>query len=364
MKKKKSKGRQIPFQAAFLLLLAGLVLSGCAWREESAAAEKTTQIVLTTGFLPDEVFRLENTSCSRAELMVYLVTEQNGYEAVYGAALWESEQGKELEERLKNNVLAEISQVKAMILLAERKGIALTEEEKRLVSQAAEEYYDSLNDREKQVLEADPQMIEKMYEDYALADKVYRAIIGDINPEISDDEARIITVQHIFLRTATRNADGTLTPYSDGEKEKQLRRALQIKEEAEAGETFEALIEKYSEDTQSVLSFGMGETESAFEEAAFNLGNGEISGIVETREGYEILRCVSTFNREETDRNKLKIVEKRRAEVFGQEYDAFVDSLARNLNEPVWESVALIHDEKVTTDDFFDVYNRYFASAL
>ena len=136
MKKKKSKGRQIPFQAAFLLLLAGLVLSGCAWREESAAAEKTTQIVLTTGFLPDEVFRLENTSCSRAELMVYLVTEQNGYEAVYGAALWESEQGKELEERLKNNVLAEISQVKAMILLAERKGIALTEEEKRLVSQA------------------------------------------------------------------------------------------------------------------------------------------------------------------------------------------------------------------------------------
>ena len=42
------------------------------------------------------------------------------------------------------------------------------------------------------------QLIESMYRDYALADKVYRQIISDINPEISDDEARTITVQHIL----------------------------------------------------------------------------------------------------------------------------------------------------------------------
>ena len=44
-----------------------------------------------------------------------------------------------------------------------------------------------------------------------LADKVYRQIISDINPEISDDEARTITVQHILIKTVTENADGTIS---------------------------------------------------------------------------------------------------------------------------------------------------------
>ena len=82
--------------------------------------------------------------------------------------------------------------------------------------------------------------------------------------------------------------------------------------------------------------------------------------MVETSEGYEIIKCISTFNREETDRNKQKIVEKRRDEVFGQEYDAFVDSLARNLNESLWESISLIHDEQVDTSNFFEIYQSCF----
>ena len=100
--------------------------------------------------------------------------------------------------------------------------------------------------------------------------------------------------------------------------------------------------------------------EAAFEEAAFNLGTDEISGVVETAEGYEIIKCVSTFNREETDRNKEKIAEQRRDEVFGEEYDAFVDSLPRNLNEPLWESVTMIREEAVETDGFFRIYEQYF----
>ena len=101
--------------------------------------------------------------------------------------------------------------------------------------------------------------------------------------------------------------------------------------------------------------------EPALEEAAFNLGTGEISGIVETKSGYHIIKCISTFDRAETDANKVKIVEQRKKEVFGQEYDTFVKSLTRNLNEEAWGEVAFIHDPQVKTADFFDVYGEYFA---
>lgn len=81
---------------------------------------------------------------------------------------------------------------------------------------------------------------------------------------------------------------------------------------------------------------------------------------MEDEYGYHIIKCINTFNREETDQNKLKIVEERKKEKFGEEYDVFVDTLTRKLNDEVWEKVRFIHDENVKTSDFIDVYMAYF----
>ena len=75
---------------------------------------------------------------------------------------------------------------------------------------------------------------------------------------------------------------------------------------------------------------------------------------------YHIIMCISTFDREQTDLNKLEIVEERRREVFGEEYDAFVETLVRQLNTKLWEEIRLIHDEEVDTTNFFEVYSKYF----
>ena len=253
-KRKKEKGRRHS-RAGVLLLVFGLLLSltGCAGGE-------TMEIVLTTGFHRNEVFRLADRSCSLAELMVYLTTEQNLYESVYGSDIWNAAgDGEALEERLKENVLAKLSQVKAMTLLADRRGVTLQAQEEKLVQEAAAAYLESLSDTEKEALGVTQELAEGMYRDYALADKVYREIIGDINPEISDDEARTITVQHILIRTVTHNADGTTTPFSEEEKGRCYEEALRVREEAVSGEAFESLIEKYSDASESTLSFGKGE---------------------------------------------------------------------------------------------------------
>ena len=107
-------------------------------------------------------------------------------------------------------------------------------------------------------------------------------------------------------------------------------------------------------------SFGKGEMDITFEETSFSLETYEISEVIETESGYHIIKCISTFDREQTDLSKLEILEERRREVFGQEYDAFVATLARQLNSSLWETIELIYDSKVTTMDFFDVYEEYF----
>lgn len=343
-----------------MLLVAGLALSTLTACGEG---DRGTKVVFTTGFGKDEVFRIEDESCTKAEIMVYLTTTQNQYENVYGAEIWNTSlNGVTLEENVKETVLAKIAQIKTMYLLAVEKELFLDEQEEELVKQAATEYYESLNDVEIQLMGVDLETIEVLYREYALADKVYQYIIQDINPEISDDEARTITVQHIYIQTWTTDGAGNKIAYSDAAKQAAYEKACEIREMAVDGEhDFTELASKYSEDSNITYSFGKGEMDEAYETAAFLLETDEVSQVVETEIGYHIIKCLNTFNREETDANKLKIVEKRRNEAFGQEYDRFVETLVRNLNQKLWDEIALIHDSEVTNASFFEIYAKYFS---
>lgn len=320
-----------------------------------------TKIVLTTGFDKDEVFRIDRMSCRLPEVMVYLTNTKNQYEQALGSQIWQtSYEGETLGENLKETVLARMARIKAMNLLAEKYGISLSDEEFRNAAKAAKQYYEALNDRERQLLAVDEKLLCTMYEEYALAGKVYEYLIADINPEISDDEARTITVQHILIKTYSMNEEGERVPYHDQAREAAYKKACDALRRARDGEDFMSLVTEYSEDSNSSYSFGKGTMDTAFEEAAFNLGTDEISDIVETEHGYHIIKCISTFDRDETDRNKVKIVEQRRKEVFNEEYSGFVEGLARSLNEELWDTVGLIDDAEVTTSSFLDVYQEVF----
>lgn len=345
---------------AALLIVLLLLLSGCM------DSMKGSRVVLTTGFEKNEVFRIEDMSCTLPEAMVYLINTKNRYESVYGREIWDvSLDGVTLEENVKEIVLAQLAQQKTMNLLARQNGVTLSEEEEARASQAADTYFQSLSEEEKDTMQITLKDVEELYREYALARKVYQYIIKDINPEISDDEARTITVQYIYFRTCVLDGTGKKIEYSEEEKQEILQKAEEVRsllknEEAD----FEELILKYSDSEEGTCSFGKGEKDPAFEEAAFNLETGEISNIVETADGYYLIRCMSTFNRAETDANKIKIVEKRREEVFGQEYEAFVVTLTRNLNEELWKGVTFTGTENITTSDFFEIFGEYFDGIL
>lgn len=344
-----------PIVGIFTAVTMSLCVMGCGAKDEN------TKIVLTTGFAKDELFRIGSVSCSQAEFMVYLTNTQNQYENVYGSEIWKTSVGDiTLEDNIKDTVLAKIAQIKTMYLLAKEHQISLTDSELQSVKAAAKQYFDSLNETEIASMNVTQEVIENLYVEYAHADKVYHSLIADINPEISDDEARTITVEHILFKTYIKDGAGNRVDYSDSMKEEIYKIAEGVYEKAISGEeSFTELAREYSGDATIRYSFGKGELDPVFEEAAFRLGTDEISEIVETSTGYEIIKCISTFDVEETDANKIKIVEKRKNEAFGNTYDAFVATLVRNLNETLWEEISLIESDMVSTDSFYDVYNEH-----
>lgn len=334
-----------------------LMFSACGSRNH------TTKVVLTTGFARDEVFKIENMSCRVPEILLYLVTVKNQYAETFGEEIFQvSLDGVSLEENLKETVLARIAQIKTLNLMAQDKKVTLDDAEADSVKKAAEEFYRSLNETEIEKIGLSEKLVIQMYTEYALAEKIYAYIIRDINPEISDDEARIVTVEQIFLKTYTRDGSGKRVEYSDKAREAayaQITEAYGLV--TDGSHNFTDVAALYSEQTDIKISFGKGEVSDALEETAFNMSTGEISGIIEDDDGYYILKCISTFDKEETDQNKLRIMEERKQEVFGEEYDSYVETLTRILNEKLWNEVSCPDDPEVTTSDFFRIYEKYFS---
>lgn len=307
-----------------------------------------TQVVLTTGFDRDEVFRIGKSTCKLDEFMVYLTNIQNRYESVYGSQLWSvSSNGISMESRIKDNVAARIAQVKTMNLLAEEYQVTLTEEEQKQTAAAAQEYYTSLNQTEIEAMGASKELIEKLFSEYLIAHKVYAYIIRDINPEISDDEARSVTVDWIFLKSEEES----------GEIEKLAR---DIKNRLNAGEDFYTLAAAYSDDKTVTHSFGKGVMDQAVEECAFNLATDETSDVIKGTDGYYVIHCVNTLDRKETDANKEKIITQRKKEAFNEVYGTFAEKQVRQLNEGLWDQISLVHNSQVGTSTFFDIYEKYF----
>lgn len=312
------------------VLCAGM-LTGC----------ENTKIVLTTGLASNELFRIGDVSCMLPEALVYLNNQKNQYENVYGIEMWERDFGdRTLEGYLKSQVVSQLAQVKSMVLLAGEQKIELSEDEKERAGEAARAYFSSLNEDEVRLLKTDEDGIKKMYEDYCLAHKAYGQITEDAAVEISDDEARIIQIQQIFVP------------------EENL--AQELKGRLEEGEDFSALASNYSKASQTTIAIARGDESEAYEAVAFDLDNEEVSDVFAADGGYYILKCLNTFMEEESEANKVQVARQRQTERFQQVYSGLMQDTLSEFQEKLWDKVSFADYEEVKTSSFFEVYQEYF----
>ncbi|KAI4445781.1 Foldase protein PrsA [Eubacterium plexicaudatum ASF492] len=293
-----------------------------------------------TQMMTKPVLKVDGESYSLSEAKVYLVNYQNLYGTVAGVDLWQREdQVDMLEEYIKNLTIAQMTKILSMDSLAKSRNIALEEEELASVAKAAKAYYESLNEEELAYLEVGETEIRKLYEDYALAQKLYKSLTVGVNSEVSDDEARIMDAMQIVV--------------SDAKKAREIKKALK------SGGDFSTLAGSYNEAEEIKIQFGRGELPQEVEKAAFALDNGTASGSIKTDDGFYFIYCVNKFNEELTDANKIKIVQKREKEAFGDVYDAYSRTIAKKMYQDTWNSLQANRLDQVKTDSFFAVYQEY-----
>ena len=81
------------------------------------------------------------------------------------------------------------------------------------------------------------------------------------------------------------------------------------------GAGFDSIADDYSDAESTKYSFDKytDEFSKEFIDACFELSKEEVSAPIITDEGVSIVKCLSSYDRERTDANKARLVEKRRA---------------------------------------------------
>ena len=312
-------------------ILAGALAAVCLFGGCSVGGRK---VVITGGLGSQDVFKIGGNTCKLTEAKVYLANCQNIYGKSYGGDLWEQGfQIKKLKRYIKSVTLSKMTKGACMELLAKERNISLTPEEQKSIKIAATEYYLSLNEAEQRYTGASESDIVSMYEDYALANKVYQSLTAGVDEEVSDDEARIMEAMQIYV-TSQAEADGAAAKLA-------------------AGEDFAAVASNYNQKPAIEITFGRGELPSEVEQVAFELDNDEISPCIAVEDGFYFIKCINKFNEELTDANKSKIVEAREKAAFDDVYEEFVKGLSSALNEEVWDEITLVTDGSIVTDAFF-----------
>lgn len=207
-----------------------------------------------------------------------------------------------LRERLKNNIVQRLVDAELIRQQATKLGVAVTPEEQK---KAWEEYRARYGDdtKLKDFLEkagttaAD---LERQHSENMLREKVFESVGSKV--EVTPEEVRALYEQnkeryaepeqvrasHILLQVK----DGTSA--ADKAKRKAEAEAL-AKEAAKKGADFEALAKKHSEDATASRGGDLGwfprdRMVKPFEDAAFALKDGQVSGVVESPFGFHIIK--------------------------------------------------------------------------
>ena len=305
-----------------------------------------TEIVLNMNTVGrNHVFSINGNKCTKEEARLYLCNYQNIYGSAYGLNLWDYdyskiEEGASLEDYVKDVTLSELANIMCMEQLAKQQELTLTEEELQKVNAAADEYYKSLSRKEISYIGLDKNELKSFYEKYALAQKLYNSLTQGINEEVSDDEARVIRIQQIYVKSEET--------------------ATQVQQKLANGEKFDSLASNYNEAGVIERNLARGEYPEVVDNVVFHLDNGEESGMITTEQGYYFIKCLNKFDEELTEANKENIIVKRRKEQFDDKYIEFVETSQFELNESVWDDIKVDTSGDMKTSSFFEVYEKYF----
>lgn len=324
----------------------------------------------------ENLFTLGKIDCSKSEAKVFLLANQMLYEKVLGSGHLDQEAGSlnnakdltkdesansamTLKEVIKEKSMSELIRIKCLLNMAKEDNTELTKEESNKADSNASKYFKSLSKEEKEYINLEENDLKTVFEDYTLAMKEYSQKTKDIKCDISKDDAKTISIEEIFWPTTTLSKDGKVVKEEKSMIESIKKKMEGALSEIESGSDFSYVAGKYNQASKSRQDIYLGDNvlPEDIEKEAFKLKKDEVSKLLKSKDGYYIIKCVETDNKELSEKNYEKMLKDYKESEFEKDYETFLDSLSSNLNEKEWKALDLMEATDTSKETFFDFAN-------
>lgn len=312
---------------------------GCA--KEQKEKEFPTGKADRSEYMDEAVVTIDGEAVGYREAMLYLLSAKQEYESAYGEEIWQYKvtgDGATLGERVKEQTLEQMIYIKIVCAQAKRLGIALDSEEKSRVAERTEAYMKEAEYGTLALYGIARKDVERVYEDTALAQKIYDSVTLNVDTDIPEEEAVQKRLQSLMIKNYHEDDLGNRTSLTVQELIATLDRFDTLYKEATETGDFYSLAYANTEDKEYLdITVGEGDLPEEFK-AAYELKEGEAIQI-RTDRGYYIFYCVSERDEDATLAKKEALIAKRQEETFRELYNEWRNESEIKMQDAVWEAM-------------------------
>lgn len=266
------------------------------------------------------------------------------YGSYYGDTMWstEIEEGVTMEADVKESVMESIQDLYLMDAHAEEYGISLTDEENAAIEKAVAKF---IKKNDKSVLKkvsGEEAIITEVMRLLTIENKMYDAMIADVDREVSDDEAAQKLMAYASFSYTTTDEDGNSVDLTDDEKTALKKTAKEFLKKAKKSEDLETLATEYGVTWTTDISFDAESTSPAEEVVsavdALKKKN-KFTSVIETDTGLYVAQLTSKFDRDATDTKKEEIISERETARYEELLAEWREAVEITVDEKAWASI-------------------------
>lgn len=338
-------------------LVATMVLSmaltaGCGKKDNNASKE---------------VLTVNDTKIHMDEMMYYILmqefqlaqTEQM-YQAYFGQSYLDSEysEGVTVREMAKTSTMDAVTTYEVLYQEAVKNKYKLTEEEGKQCDESVTQLMAGITEEQLKLTGLTEETIREITEKMTIGLRYMQDTIDkfDIDDEaikagINKDEYRQYNTEYLFVSTAKSDTEGKAITPTEEEKKAAKAKLEAVVEKVKVGEEFAKIVEADATIQTQTSNFIKGKSTQGeeYEKAALLVENEKVSDIVETKDGYFIIKMIDNNSQEAYTTACTDAVSKEEQTQFTAKYEELKKDYKIKINEDVWGPIVMGENTIVKT---------------
>lgn len=289
-------------------------------------------------------------------------TYESLYQQIYGSSYWNAEnvdgKGSTGSQAAKKQIMNSLKQREILYMEAQKNGITLTDDEKKEVSDNLSTVMKNITDKQKKMKGLSESAIREVLEKQAIADKYKKQVIAGLGIDeealkatVSKKDYRQYTLQYYTI--SKTEASGSSSTKTKTKSDKDLAQAKKditaLQKKAATAEDFTKNIITDSNndntDDKTGISYAtkdLIEKDTDFLDAKTRkivkkMKNNTVSDVIETDDGYYVIKMVNNNDSEAYDAQREKVVKNEQESKFDEKYKADIKPNYQTEVQSYWK---------------------------